>query len=463
MDTHRAELFAALEASGHAFFTANASGRVTSSAQPLLTEWLGPLPADPRVWTYLAPEDPGLRGAIEVGWAAVFENLLPLELTLDQLPSKIRCGARTLRITYRALGTEEHTDKLVIVVSDATAQEEREAAEATQRELSLLMRRLVKDTAAVEEFFDDGYALVETIERSAAEPDLTLLRRALHTLKGNSGFFGLSRFAAQVHEVESVVADGQAVPRGEISSLVAAWEEIALAVSPFLGSRCDMVDVSTRDLERLVRAAEQPAHSGMVDLLKGLLQESMERRLGRLAQQARALAADLGKDLEVKIESDGERWEKERFATFWSTVVHVLRNAVDHGIETRDERVQKGKAPRGQITLRVEETPFVRIFELQDDGGGIDFKRLRARASMLGDGAHEAVEQLSDTELLFVDGLSSRESVTELSGRGIGLGATRAACQALGGTVQVESRIGEGTRFRFTFPKRAAAREASAA
>jgi chemotaxis protein histidine kinase CheA len=453
-----AELAAALALTDRGFFTADKDGLVHVAGQSLVETWLGATSKDTRVWSYLADNSAAKAGELAVAWAAVFEDMLPLELTLDQLPHRVRCGKRTLRLTYRALPTNGVPEKLVVVVADASAEEEREAADAKQHELSLMMRRLVKDTAAVEEFFDEGFALVETIERTSETGDLIRLKRSLHTLKGNSGFFGLVRFAALVHEVEShLVATEGASLGSRLPDLVAAWEEIAITVSPYLGSRCDAVDVSNAELEHLIKAARGGiTNEEMVARLTSLRKESVERRLGRLAQQARGVAVDLGKDIEVTTISSGERWERERFSAFWSSTIHVIRNAIDHGFESRDARVAEGKAPRGLLVLRARETDSDMIFEIEDDGGGIDWIKLRTRARE--SCAHLAA--VDDTELLFMDGVSSRDTVTEFSGRGVGLAATRAECVALGGKVSVDSRRGRGTRFSFTFPKEQAESDA---
>ena len=142
---------------------------------------------------------------------------------------------------------------------------------------------------------------------------------------------------------------------------------------------------------------------------------------------------------------------------FWPTLVHAVRNAVDHGVESADERMEAGKPMEGLVRLSTRHTDEALFIEVEDDGRGIDLLTLRRRAEERGirTAANESVD------LVFTDGVSSRAEVSELCGRGMGLAATRAACKAELRTVHVETRAGGGTRlmFRFRSPTLRMARE----
>jgi two-component system, chemotaxis family, sensor kinase CheA len=140
------------------------------------------------------------------------------------------------------------------------------------------------------------------------------------------------------------------------------------------------------------------------------------------------------------------------WGSFWSAFVHAVRNAVDHGLESAEEREQSGKQGSGRLDLRtyLEDEQFV--IAISDDGRGIDWGRVADRARTLGL-PHATQADLVDA--LFVEGLSTSLEVTEYSGRGVGLGAVRAACEERGGRVDVRSEPGQGTTFLFRFPKHA--------
>ena len=177
--------------------------------------------------------------------------------------------------------------------------------------------------------------------------------------------------------------------------------------------------------------------------------ERAETSLGRVADQARAIAERLGKEApDVVIESNGLRLLPEGWAEFWSAFTHVIRNALDHGIEGAEGREAAGKPARGRIGLTTWLAKDDFAIEITDDGRGIDWNALRARAIEIGLPHRDNDELL---EALFRDGVTTKKEVSEFSGRGIGMGAIRAVCERMGGTMQVTSTEGTGTCLRFTW------------
>jgi len=136
-----------------------------------------------------------------------------------------------------------------------------------------------------------------------------------------------------------------------------------------------------------------------------------------------------------------------------------VRNAVDHGIEPREERLAGGKPENGKLSLSALLEGQVLVIELQDDGRGIAWERIRDKARSLGL-PHMTREDLC--EAIFADGVSTAERVSDVSGRGVGMAAIRAATQALGGSIAIESTPRQGTTFRFEFPATAITRGADA-
>jgi chemotaxis protein histidine kinase CheA len=172
--------------------------------------------------------------------------------------------------------------------------------------------------------------------------------------------------------------------------------------------------------------------------------------LERLAAQAREIARRLGRgEIDVRIEAEGVRLDRARWLPFWRVFGHVLRNAIDHGLEAPSDRLAAGKGPMGMIKLRAREHHEQLTIEVEDDGRGIDWARLAERARAMG---LDADGPGALTEVLFAYGVSTRGGVSEISGRGVGLAAVRAACENLGGSVSVISVAGQGTVVRFSWP-----------
>lgn len=143
------------------------------------------------------------------------------------------------------------------------------------------------------------------------------------------------------------------------------------------------------------------------------------------------------------------------FRTFAKSLVHVIRNSVDHGIETPEERVECGKDEYGNILLSVSEREDSVVIEVSDDGRGIDTEKLKQKALERG---YRTLSELENDdavlELLFEDYFSTKEEVTDISGRGVGLASVRSEILKLGGSYRVVSEAGKGSRFMFFIPKK---------
>ena len=396
------------------------------------------------LWGAIAAVDPKAGAWLELAWAELREGVMPFELCVDQLPHTLEQGARTWRLDYTALKDGEVVLKWLVVLSDITAELERQRAEAVGSDLLRLIEALTKDRRGVATFIAEAARLVKQIcaQQSAS------LARDLHTLKGISAVHGLESLSRLVHQLEDRLAEGQFddVDRRRLESAWAAFEHRLAFVS---GASRGAIELSNADLEYvLARLRSVPGTEAIRARVQALTQEPVQLPLERAANQARALATRLGRgELTVTVEANGLRLP-ERYGEFWSNFVHVVRNAVDHGLEPTEQRLASGKPAAGTIAMRAKETATGFVIEVEDDGQGIDFEALAEVARRKGLPASSTAEL---TALIFAEGVSTRENVTDLSGRGVGMGAVRRVVDSLGGTIDVVSRRGQGTCFRFSF------------
>lgn len=169
----------------------------------------------------------------------------------------------------------------------------------------------------------------------------------------------------------------------------------------------------------------------------------------------RDLSVRLGKDVAFTIHEDGVEADKAVVDGLFEPLLHVVRNAVDHGLEPEAERLAAGKPARGQLDLRVQRTGDRLTIAIADDGRGIDPQTIRRVARERGVRSAEMLSALADSEvvdLIFAPGFSTAGAVTDISGRGVGMDAVRAAVERLGGSVGVESVPGRGTTIRLSLP-----------
>jgi two-component system chemotaxis sensor kinase CheA len=175
----------------------------------------------------------------------------------------------------------------------------------------------------------------------------------------------------------------------------------------------------------------------------------------RFPRLVREMAAGLGKPAALALHGEDVEADKAIVEALFEPLLHVLRNAVDHGVESAEARAAAGKPATALIHLRAERRGEHVIIEVEDDGRGVDVARVRQIAAARGMAMPEALAAMSDAEivdLIFAPGFSTAAGVTPLSGRGVGMDAVRTAVAQLGGRAQIESRAGVGATVRLTLP-----------
>ncbi|SFC58704.1 chemotaxis protein CheA [Tropicimonas isoalkanivorans] len=178
--------------------------------------------------------------------------------------------------------------------------------------------------------------------------------------------------------------------------------------------------------------------------------KSLFQRMGRIVRES---SAAVGKSVRFVVKGEATEVDKTVIERLADPLTHMIRNAVDHGVEPAEKRLSAGKTSEGRITLSASHRSGRVVIELSDDGGGIDRSRVRAIAEERG--LIDADAALSDAEideLLFLPGFSTASEVSNLSGRGVGMDVVRKAIQDLGGRVTISSTPGTGTSFTISLP-----------
>jgi len=173
----------------------------------------------------------------------------------------------------------------------------------------------------------------------------------------------------------------------------------------------------------------------------------------KLSRTVRKLARELNKEIELILRGEDTELDKMMVEELTDPLMHIIRNALDHGIETAEERRKAGKTPVGHVTLNAYQQGNSVVLDVIDDGRGIDPERIRRVAVARGlVGEKEIVDQQRAYELMFTAGFSTAAEVSEISGRGVGLDVVKRNIQDLKGTIEVISHVGEGTTFRVALP-----------
>ncbi|MFC1835961.1 chemotaxis protein CheA [Thermodesulfobacteriota bacterium] len=224
-----------------------------------------------------------------------------------------------------------------------------------------------------------------------------------------------------------------------------------------------------RDLSRMRPLVKPRAHlwlSGMASDLKkfGRAFDQSCRRLhlvplsrafSRLPRMVRDIAKSRGKLVEVVTIGAETELEKDQVEKLGEPVTHLIRNAVDHGLETPEERVASGKQEKGLLAVSASSSKGMVTIEIRDDGRGIDIEALRRKAVEKNKITAEEAAGMPSEELInlmFWGGISTRESADTISGRGVGMNIVKTAMEELGGDIKIESTPNEGTAFRLLIP-----------
>ncbi|UNK43938.1 chemotaxis protein CheA [Luteimonas sp. S4-F44] len=249
------------------------------------------------------------------------------------------------------------------------------------------------------------------------------------------------------HEAESSIRvstdkiDGLINLVGELVITQAMLKQVSAALDPALSERLfaglDLLERNTRDLQEAVIGVRM------------LPVDAVFRRFPRLV---RDLSTRLGKQVRLRTLGEGTELDKGLIEKIADPLVHLVRNAIDHGLELPDARRAAGKDEAGTITLAASHQGGHIVIEVADDGRGLDRERILAKAAERGLAVPESPTDAQIWDLIFQAGFSTADAVTDLSGRGVGMDVVRRNIQALGGEVQLESRTGHGTRVVIRLP-----------
>jgi two-component system chemotaxis sensor kinase CheA len=217
-----------------------------------------------------------------------------------------------------------------------------------------------------------------------------------------------------------------------------------------------------QSVETLDPLAYQALLAGMSDLARNTrdLQESvMSIRMmpigsvfNRFPRMARDLAAKLGKQVSLVLEGEGTELDKGLIEKISDPLTHLVRNSIDHGIEPAEKRAAAGKPATGTVTLRASHQGGSIVIEVCDDGAGLSRGRILAKARERGLAVHDAMSDQEVWQLIFEAGFSTAERITDVSGRGVGMDVVKRNIAALGGSVEIESADGMGTRMMVRLP-----------
>jgi signal transduction histidine kinase/HAMP domain-containing protein len=408
----------------------------------------------------------------------VVDEMLPFASATDLLPAKFTIGvgatARIVNLSYRdQRSTDDKVDRVIVIAEDVT--EKTFALRQNEYQTERVKRISVASTdiEGFREFSSEAMALYEGALNSLRAPGIALtsqekvtekIKRDLHSLKGLLGVYEFAQCASAVHQIESSLAapnelDSQ--PDMLVNLLLSQKEFLrqSFEISEILGLKKNdslrQYDISK--IEGIRRTALQQKNTEIIDLVARLDQFPLSKVLGKYPAYCEKLAEQLGdKMVKVNFAPISSELANEEAQHLDAIFIHLLRNSLDHGIESVEERLEVQKPEAGSIALSCARGSDNSLtFTIEDDGRGIDGNRLSKKAVERGLWTDVVAAKATEEEkirLIFASGFSTKEEASEISGRGVGMDAVREYLESVGGSINIDTKIGKGTRFILHVP-----------
>jgi len=401
------------------------------------------------------------------------------EVMLSLLPNEVILHRRAIKIDYKILSNQ----KYMVVLTNITKEKILEKKIRQEQDILKMIVTIVSDPIQFYELKDDFLSFANN-KTSFINPNLTFdinlseLYRDIHTFKGSFAQIRMQNSVVKLHELETRLSnlkkDGKH-KNADLLELLAVsdfqqWIHHDLDIiknilgEEFFEKQHKLV-VDDQFMFNIEDKITQLLHSDNkhVNTYEIILSEINKAR-GTTINQALSsytkLCIDTARNLhkqihEFKISGGNEVLMPLHFRPFVKSLVHIFRNAIDHGIEDPETRLIKGKNELGSISCHVEDhAEYIKII-ISDDGAGIDREVLKEKALSAKIYSREKLSQIDDKEILdliFHEGLSTNDEINQLSGRGIGMGTVKVEIEKLSGSIEVESESGQGTTITLKIP-----------
>ncbi len=462
-------LTALLDSLGQGFFVFDESGTCLKIFSKACLRTVETNPVDKKIWDVLKVPTEQVDG-FQKWMKTVFTEMLPFEDLAPLGPTTLsHSEGRHIQLEYYPLrATDQSIGGVVVVASDITNLVEAQRVAERERGYAKMVINLVKNKRGVATFTQEVTALlgqIEQIKTFDMSAHYETGFRILHTLKGGAATFSLQDMTELCHDAENsllslqgqtdtnIIESSWAQIQTKISGIRQAFEKFLTFLNDVLGPKFlateRTVELTLAEAQNLFSKIQTlPDKALALEFKQKYLLEPVAKSFETYAESMQELAHNLEKEIypTVMLGAEVKIWT-EAYAQVFPTFVHFFRNALDHGLEPPWERESLGKDPKGRITIAfAEEKKNLRI-TISDDGRGISAEVIRKKRGLQ---ATETDEQV--IQHIFDAAFSTRETVTELSGRGVGLDAVKSAVEKMGGQVHVTTELGKGTQFHIVLP-----------
>jgi two-component system chemotaxis sensor kinase CheA len=461
------QMKALLDSLSQGFFIFNADGLCLEVSSKACEATLEQAPPGKLIWDVLKLPAPKVDG-FKKWMTTLFSEMLPFEDLAPLGPTTYpHSGNQNISLDYFPLRSDRgQIDGVVVVATDVTSLVEARKQAETEKQHAKLIINMIRSKNEMGRFVRESQTMLKEMRglmnSSFEEWDLESIFRSLHTLKGGAGIFSVHKVAESCHFAETRLSDFKVEPdethanllKSQCQAVELQFQQFLKDTSEILGnsvlSEERMLEVSVTELNLLLdKLQHMPQAKALVENnLSHLLFEPVRNFFEPYKELSAKVAEKENKALRgIEFKNDMIPVVPEIYGPLFATFVHAFRNSVDHGIETPNVRHRHQKPEGGKITVKFERLDLpspTLIISLNDDGAGVDPAKIRARLLSKGiDTSLESDEQV--IQHLFDSQFSTKEKITETSGRGVGLDAIKFEAQLLGGKIRIESQLGVGS------------------
>ncbi|MBC7371754.1 MAG: Hpt domain-containing protein [Bdellovibrionaceae bacterium] len=461
------QMKALLDSLSQGFFIFDNKGICLEVSSKACETTLEQSPPGKMIWDVLKLQDKQVDG-FKKWMTTLFSEMLPFEDLAPLGPETYpHSQNHNISLDYFPLrGGQNQIEGVVVVATDVTSLVEARKQAETEKAHAKLIIHMVQSKNEMGRFIRESQFMMKELREVMAAPhtewDLESVFRTLHTLKGGSGIFSIHKVAESCHFAETRLTEYKET-RDPVKAdmLKSQCQAVELQFKVFLKETSEVLGASILSDERMLEVKISDVNS-MLDKLVAypqakvivennfshLLYEPIRTFFAPYKDVAEKVAEKENKVLRaVEFKNDMIPVVPEIYGPLFATFVHAFRNAVDHGIETPSARYAQQKPEGGKISVKFERqdlpSPILRI-TLHDDGGGVDAQKIRAKLTAKGmDVTAETDEQV--IQHLFDSQFSTKEKITETSGRGVGLDAIKHEALLLGGKVWMETILAAGS------------------
>ncbi len=389
----------------------------------------------------------------------VFDDFMPEVTTLAQIPRRFKLENRSIALDGSTVrNAKGEVEKILFTITDITKLEEIEAENRSNKAVV----KILQNITSFSDFINETSERINDAIKAIDTDNESVVRRELHTLKGNSAAYGIESVASLIHHIE----DQNKISQNHI-------KEIETAFSSFLDNNFELfrlrygeiaeknVQISRSELQTFKNQIHnlksfETLRDRVDSWLENMSLTPVSQVLGPLGDYIGKIAGDLGRKVDFKITGGDLRVDANNIKELMNNLIHLVRNSIDHGIERPEDRGEKPTT--GNLEIKFIENRHGFLITIEDDGRGIDRQKVLSKAIKLGLIDKKAAELLSDKQafaFIFSDGLSTADTISDVSGRGVGMKAVLDAVKSLGGEIDIESRLNKGTKFIISVPMKA--------